>query len=453
MGKAKGEKMEENKEKYTGNLEFDEYLQMSQVLLGAEKYSEAIGYLDKILEAEPMNAAAYITKGIAFASIEEYEKAKECFKRCIKIDKKFADAYFQLGNVEFLLDNFQEGVKNYNQAVSYGFKDASLYYNLALVYEEQDNVEEAIRYYSKAAAIDETNAEYLIRKATLQISISKYEEALQTLERIRNRFPESFEGYHLSAAALTLLERYDEADTILKDALLLFPDDKAIMFDRLRILITKGDMEEALLMLDKAKDSDTAPEIEKEILLNEAKIRGQMDQLDQTVELLDKALLIKEGEYLDSEIQYLLLNALFIKKNFEKMYVVADKVDKDSTEDPYNLAGMYYLCIAAKGRGDADYKNKLNIAVKYYRNISLKDPSRVDAYLFRAMCYRELEDYVKAMESVNYVLLLQPDNAQLHQIKGNLLLDQGKKGEAQLEYAEAKRLGLSQNFIDLMGGV
>jgi tetratricopeptide (TPR) repeat protein len=433
--------------------ETEEYLQMGQVLLGSGKYSEAIGYIDKVLDKEPMNAVAYITKGIAHASMEEYVKAKECFKRCIKIDKQFADAYFQLGNIEFLMDHFQEGIKNYNQAVSYGFEDASLYYNLALVYEEQDNLDEAIRYYSKAASIDETRAEYLIRKATLQISLSKYEEALQTLERIRNRFPDSFEGYHLTAAALTLLEKYDEADKILKDALLIFQDDKAIMFDRLRILITKGDMDEALVMLEKAKDGDSAPEIEKEILLNEAKIRGQLDQLDQTIELLEKAMLIKEGEYLDSEIHYLLLNALYISKSFNRMYEVAEKVDKDNTEDPYNLAGMYYLCIAAKGRGDSDCEKKFVTAIKYYRNISVKDPSRVDAYLFRAMCYREIKDYAKALESVNYVLLLQPDNAQIHQIKGNLLLDQGKKGEAQQEYLEAKRLGLSQNFVDLMGGM
>jgi tetratricopeptide (TPR) repeat protein len=433
--------------------ETEEYLQMAQVLLGSEKYSEAIRYIDKVLNEEPMNAVAYITKGIAYASMEEYAKAKDCFKKCIKIDKKFADAYFQLGNIEFLMDNFQEGVKNYNQAVSYGYKDATLYYNLALVYEEQGNLDEAIRYYSKAAAIDETNAEYLIRKATLQIALSKYEEALQTLEKIRNRFPDSFEGYHLTAAALTFVERYDEADKILKDALVLFPDDKAIMFDRIRILITKGDLDEALAVLEKAKDGDVTPEIEKEILLNEAKIRGQLEQLDQTIELLEKAMLIKEGEDLNSEIYYFLLNALYINKNFNRMYEVAEKVDKNNTEDPYNLSGMYYLCIAAKGRGDSDYEKKFGIAIKYYRNISVKDPSRVDAYLFRAMCYREIADYDKALESVNYVLLLQPDSAELHQIKGNLFMDQGKKGEAQQEYSEAKRLGLSQNFADLIGGM
>lgn len=433
--------------------EEDEYLQMAQVLLGAEKFEEALKYCDKVLENQPMNAVAYITKGITLANMEEYEKAKECFKRCIKIDKYFADAYFQLGNIEFLLDNFQDGIKNYNEAVSYGYEGAALYYNLALVYEEQENIEEAIRYYTKASNIDETNAEYLIRKATLQITISKYEEALQTLGKIRNRFPDSFEGYHLTAAALTLLERYDEADAILEKALLLFPDDVEVMFDRIRVLITKGDFNTALHIIEKAEDMDVVPEIKKEILLNKAKISGQMEELDKTIEYLKQAFEIEEGDYLNSEIQYLLLNALYIKKEFVEMFDVAQKVDKDNTEDPYNLSGMYYMCIAAREKGDKDYEKRFIEAVKYYRNISLKDPSRIDAYLFRAMCYRELKEYKKAMEAIEYVLLLQPDSAQLHQIKGNLLLDQGKKGEAQLEYLEAKRLGLNQNFMELMGGM
>ena len=135
------------------------------------------------------------------------------------------------------------------------------------------------------------------------------------------------------------------------------------------------------------------------------------------------------------------------------MYQVAQAVDKDNVEDPYNLAGMYYMCIAAKEGGNKEYEKLFQSAVKYYRNISIKDPSRVDAYLFRAMCYREIKEFEKALESINYVLLLQPDNAQLHQIKGNLLHDQGKIQEAQKEYSEAKRLGLSENFLDLIGGM
>lgn len=434
-------------------LDAKEYLQMGQVLLGAGKYEESLTKLDRALQYDPMDKVAYVTKGIAYANMEDYTKAKECFKRALKIDKQFADAYFQLGSIEFLEDNFQEGIKNYNLAVSYGYQDAALYYNLALVYEEQENMDEAIRYYTKAASLDETDPEPLARKASLQIMTGKLEEALQTLDKVRNRFPESFEGYHLSAAAFTILERYQEAEQVLRSALEMFPEDRALMFDLLRVLSTAGEFEKGLKLIQQVKEGECRPEEMKEILLNEAKIRGQMDHLDETIQLLAQALAITEGEHLDSEIRYLLLNAFYIKKDYEKMYQTAKGVDKEDTSDPYNLSGMYYECIALKGKEDADYKRSFQNAVRYYRNISVNDPSRVDAYLFRAMCYRELQEYDKAMESVDYVLLLQPENPQLHQIKGNLLMDQNKKTQAQLAYAEAKRLGLSQNLIDLMGGM
>lgn len=428
-----------------------EYLQMGQVLMGAEKYREAVGMFEKTLKDAPMDKIAYISKGIAHASLDEYAQAKECFKRCIMIDKNFADAYFQLGNINFLEDEFLEGVKNYNQAVALGYQSADLYFNLALVYEERNEVDEAIRYYTKAANIDETRPDYMIRKATLQILIQKYEEALQTLEKIRSRFPESFEGYHLTAAAYTMMEQYDQADDILQYALQMFPDDMELLFDRMRVLITKGDLENAALLLSDAKQRNCTPEEKKEILLNEAQIKGQQDRLEEANQLLLEALEIPEGEQFDSEIRYLLMTSYLVSKDFENMLKISKQADRQDTEDPYNLCGTYFEGVARKGLNMPDYRKFFQDAVKYYRGISMKDPSRVDAYLFRAMCYKELGNYEKAMESIDYMLLIQPDNGQIHYIKGNILKEQGQKSEAEKEYSEAKRLGLNKSFWEFAG--
>lgn len=432
--------------------EAQEYLQMGQVLMGSQKYKEAVHMFEKTLKDEPMDKIAYISKGIAHANLEEYEKAKECFKRCIMIDKNFADAYFQLGNMCFLEDDFQEGIKNYNHAIAVGYDSADIYFNLALVYEERNEVDEAIRYYTKAANIDETVPDYIIRKATLQILICKYDEALQTLEKVRTRFPESFEGYHLTAAVYTIMEQYDKADEILEYALQMFPDDLELIFDRMRVLITKGDQENALLLLNEAKQKDCTPEMKKEILLNEAQIRGQQENTEEMDRLLLEALAIPEKTKFDSEIKYLLMISYLVQKDFENMLKIAKQVDRTSTEDPYNLCGAYFECVAMGGMNHPEYHKYLQNAVKYYRSISMKDPSRVDAYLFRAMCYKDLGNYEKAMESIDYMLLLQPDNGQLHYIKGNILKEQGgNQAAVEKEYDEAKRLGMNKSFWEFVG--
>lgn len=432
-------------------MEAEEYLQMGQTLMGAEKVDEAIVAFEKALKHDPLNKIIHISEGIAYASLEKYDKAKKCFSRAIKVDKNFADAYFQLGNIAFLDGDFEEGLKNYNQAIFLGYNNEALYYNLGLIYEEREEYGEAIRNYSKAIMMDERNPVYMIRKASLQIMMSKYEEALQTLEKLRIQCPDSFDGYHLTAAAYTMLGEYEKADEILKYAQDLFPDDKDLLFDRMRVLVTKDDEEGALKLLEEAKELDCTAEERKEILLNEAKIYAQREDLDKAVTLFTEGLRIPGGEEVNAELQYFLMNCYLILKDYTKLLDIARTVDRSKIDNAYNLCGVYFECLALKLSEDPSLKKTCEDAIRYYRNISLNDPSRIDAYLFRAMCYKDLGNYTKAIETIDYILMLQPQNGQLHQIKGNILSEMpGREEDTKKEYSEAKRLGVASS---LLGGI
>lgn len=429
-------------------IEAGEYLQMGQTLLGAEKFKEAIEKFDKSLKCDPMNKITYISEGIAYANLEDYDRAKKCFHKAIKIDKNFPDGYFQLGNIYFLEGDFEKGLKNYNQALFLGYNNEGLYYNLGLAYEEREEYEEAVRNYSKAISMNEMEPVYMIRKASLQIMMGKCEEALQTLEKLRMHCPESFDGYHLTAAAYTLLGKYEEANKALEYAQRLFPDDKDLLFDRMRVLVTQGSIEEALKLLERAQEMECTDEEKKEVLLNKGKIYIQKENLEEAVREFVAALAIPGGIEENGEIQYLLMNCYLLLKDYENLLKVSRSVDRKNTDNAYNLCGMYFECMALKLMESGDFQKTCEDAVRYYRSISLKEPSRIDVYLFRAMCYKELKEYEKAIESVDYVLLLQPDNAQLHQIKGNILSEMpGKEAEAQKEYEAVKGLGGGLSFL------
>lgn len=430
--------------------EAQEYLQMGQVLLGAEKYEEAIAILEKAEKEDPMNLDIYMAKGIGHASLEQYKEARECFHKAMLIDRKLPDAYFQMGNIDFLEGKYEEGMKNYNQAQILGYQSADLFYNLALVNEEQDNVDEAIRYYTKASNLDEMNPVYMSRKASLQILSGKYAEALQTLEKLRMRCPEQFEGYHLTAAAYTMMEKYEEADAILKHAIEMFPDDKDLLFDRVRVLVSSNKLDEAVKILQDARYMNCTQAERKEILLNEAKIVGQKEELDRANQLLEQAYAIPEGEELNAEILYFLMNGYLVQKDYVNLLKVTKRVDTANVDSPFCLSAMYYQGIALKYSGNPQYKQHFHEAIKYYRSISMKNPSRIDTYLFRAMCYKELESYDKALESVDYVLLLQPENGQIHLIRGNMLKEMGRQEEAAKEYEQAKNLGVSREMLGMV---
>lgn len=424
-----------------------EYLQMGQSLLGAEQPEKAVEMIDRSLKCDPMNKDAHITKGIAYANMEDYTEAKKSFNNAVKIDKSFADAYFQLGNIAFLENDFEEGIKNYNQAVYCGYNNSELYYNLGLVYEERDEYGEALRNYNKAISLDQSNPVYMIRKATLQIREGKYEEALQTLEKFRMHHPDSFDGYHLTAAVYTMQGQYDKAETLLKQAQEMFPDDKDILFDRMRVLVTKGDEKQALDLLQKAKEMDCTLEEKKEIFLNEGKIYLQND-MERAIESFIEALNIPGAEDNNPEIRYFLMNTYLARHDYENLLKVAKTVDRNDINNPYSLFGVYFECMAMKELKKENYVKEYENAQKYYRNISLNDPSRIDAYLFRAMCYKDIGNYDKALETIDYVILIQPENGQLHQIKGNILKEMsGRSVEAEEEYREAKRLGFDASFL------
>ena len=132
---------------------------------------------------------------------------------------------------------------------------------------------------------------------------------------------------------------------------------------------------------------------------------------------------------------------------------LAQKMDPEDTDNAYSMTGVYLAAFLKKAMADDSWKEDMENGIRYYRSISMKDPARVDAYLFRAMCYRELERFDKALESIDYVMLLQPDNPHLHLIKGNILKEMpGREQEAEQEYAQARKGGKTVNsLLNILG--
>lgn len=416
----------------------DEYVQQGQVLIGSEKFEEAVLYFDKALNEDPMHQTAYISKGVAKASLDLIDDAKECFSRAIMIKKDNPDPYVHLGNMFFLQDKFDEGLKNYNQAISLGYNDADLYYHLGVQYEERNELDLAIRNYTKATHIDSLNPVFRIRKASVQLLLQQHQEALQTLEDLLKISPDSFDGYHLSAAAYTMLGDYEKADEVLAFAENLFPDDKDIIFDRIRVLVTKGDLDLAIDKLTQMDKVAENPIDKKEIRLNLGKIVGQKDDLDSAIQYFKEALESGEEESIDLELRYLLMNSYLVNNNYQGILEQAEALEKFSSDNVYSLCGKYYKSFALTKLNSADGEKSYRDAIRFYRSISTSDPSRIDAYLFRAMCHKDISEFDKAIEMVDYVALIQPENGQLHVIKGNILKEMGKTAEAEAEYQIAK---------------
>ncbi len=117
-----------------------------------------------------------------------------------------------------------------------------------------------------------------------------------------------------------------------------------------------------------------------------------------------------------------------------------DKAIADYTEavrlDPKN-AGAYYARISAYlKKGDYDK------AIADYAEAIRLDPRNAEAYCARGSFYLRVKgDYDKAIADYTNAIRLDPKNGEAYSERGSARAAKGEKGEAEADYAEAKRLG------------
>lgn len=425
------------------NKEFslaEEYNQQGLTLFGAEKYNEAMKYFKKAQESDPMFIDTYFNMGDLYATIEEYDNAEESFKKVLLISKNNAFALFNLGNISFLKNDFTKGIEYYNRAMSEGYDDAQMYYNLGLVYEELENYQMAIRNYSKAIIKDPLRPDFRLKKASIYIASKDYEEALQTLEELNVACPDIFEGYHLRFEIYCVQRKYEEAEKIIQQAIELFPEDISLIYDKIRLLNIKGEFDLALQIIEESEKMEDYELEARNLTFERAKIYAQKEDIDSTIMYLEK-LKDYEEESLDYEGRYFLMNAYLSTQNYEKVLENVEKLMEDPDESSYSRAAIYYKPFSLRMLKRNDEAERLyKEALRIYRRITISEPGNIDAYLFRVLCHKDLKEYDKAMELLDYVLILNSNSSEAHAIKSTIYEEMGDIIKAKEELELAKQL-------------
>ena len=415
------------------NLQVQEYLTQGTVLASQNKYEEAMSYFDKAERENPMETDVYLAKGLAYANMDELDKAKEQFEKALKINKSLGVVYYHLGSIAILQEDVALGFENYNKAISNGFDDAQVYYSIGLLHEESDSYELAIRNYTKAINKDPMRPDIRLRKAQIQIQSNLMPEALQTLDETILTNPDIFEGYHLKFTLLLELKQFDKAEETLNLATELFPTDPGFILDRASLLSALDQTDESMSLLDDLENAPgTDDDVRRAICLERAKIHALNEDVDSAITDLNKANSMFED--FDSEIMFLLSNCYLAATNFEKLLEVSSEIIEKSEEDYFKNTALYYQPLALKSLGRMDEAMPLfQEAVSVFRNQALESPGNLDAYLLRIMCLKEMDQFDKALELVDYVITLKPENPEPRLIRVSVLEAMGRIDEAQKE--------------------
>ena len=118
--------------------------------------SEAIAAYLKVLDMDPIHAAAHINLGTLYYNRQDYALAEKHYRSAIQIDPRYALAYFDLGNVLDETGRVEEAIDTYKAAIQLAPTYADAHYNIALAYEKMREPRKALQHWRSYVKLDTT---------------------------------------------------------------------------------------------------------------------------------------------------------------------------------------------------------------------------------------------------------------------------------------------------------
>ncbi len=421
-------------------LEAQDLNQQGVMLLKSGNHEAAKAKFDKAIEIDPMLMDSYKNCGDYYMSMQKYQEAKNMYKKALLIEKNGL-LYFLYGNACFMNDELHEGLENYNMAISEGFDGEEMMFFMGMAYEHLNDDNMALRYFRKACIKNPSRPDYIVKKIGVLVRLGMYESANESTDELLAKAPEMFDGYHIKTQLLLHEEKYDEAITFAKAASERFPEDSDLLYDYAKALSLAKKLEEAIKVIDSAKAMKYFADAKRQFVLLEGQIFAECNNYEKAIACCDECIALEAESGFDGEARFMLMNLYLAEPNYQKAFDQAVEIVKQDAEDLYYYAALYYRPFCSKQLGNSDEASKFyKEANSIYRLATLKNPAAIDIYLYRAMCLKDMEEYDKSLEMLDFIAGLSNQIAEVHTIRADIYRIQGRKSLAEEELQKAYQI-------------
>jgi len=429
-------------------LEAKDLNQQGVALMKAGNIEKAKEKFEKAIDVEPMVMDSYKNYGDLYMSIKDYKEAKNYYKKALLIEKS-GPVYFQYGNACFMNDEPHEGLEYYNLALSAGFDSDEMMFFMGMAHEHMNDLQIALRYYQKAINKNPSRPDYKVKKIGALINLNLLEDAEKATDELILSDPELYDGYHIKTTLLFQKEAYEEAASFAKEAVDRFPEDVDLLCDYVRAVIMTQNHELAIELIENAKRMKYYEDAKAVLLYMEAQVYAEQANMDKAIECCKDSVALEGEDEFYSEVRFMLVNLYVAKKDYENGYEAASVLIEEHAVDQYYFAALYYRPLCLKNMGKTGESIKFyEEAISLYRLATLKNPEAIDAYLYRAMCLKDIEKYDEALEMLDLIESLTEQLAEIHTIRAEIYKITGKETlvNEELEKAYAIKPELKQVF-------
>ena len=418
-------------------LEAQDLNQQGILLMEAGNLEAAQAKFDKAIELDPMLMDSYKNYGDLYMTTEQYQKAKNAYKKALLI-KKSGLLHFLYGNACFMNDEQHEGLESYNLAVSEGYDNDQMMFFMGMAYEHMNDDNMALRFFQKACIKNPSRPDYLIKKISVLIRLNMIDTAEEETEKLLTTAPEMFDGYHIKTQLLMFRKEYEKAIAFAKSASEKFPEDADLMYDYAKATTMSKDLDGALKIIESAKKMKYYADSKRAFVILEGQIYAEKGDFDNAIQSCNECIAMETEEHFDSQARFMLMNLYLSTPDFSKALDQAAEIIKKEEKDLYYYAALYYRPFCMKQLGQEEQAKKFyKEANSMYRLATLKNPAAIDIYLYRAMCLKDMEEYDKALEMLDFICGLDDKIAEVHTLKADVYRAMGRKGQAEEELKKA----------------
>ena len=352
------------------------------VLMRQRQFDAAVESFDLARGNRKIIGKVSYASGVSFLALDRPQDALRAFDRVIAVDSDNVDAVAGRAAALAELSQFEEALQALEHVLRLGAPHpAHVLNNRGNALVRLRRMEPAFTTYRRAIEIDPSLIEPKVNSGNVFMLAGQPQQALASFQEALHDH-ESLPLLHANvAAALTELERYDEAIAACDRAIALEPGHARALSAKGRALLAVGRAEDALVAL---QDALLRRPDHIEALVYRGLVLNQLDRLDDALGSFDLALQLVQRH-----------------------------------PDAHH------------GRGIVLYrKDLLGDALGEFARAVEIEPRHADAENSRGNAYMELQDYTAALESYNRVLTLRPNDPDALNNRGNALAQMRRTMEA-----------------------
>ena len=418
---------------------FNDHISQGVALMTEQKYEVAKKEFEAAIQIDVKSYDAYIHLGNACANLGQFDDALAAFKNALVVETNSGEALYSIANIYLLKDERLKAVEYYNRAEEAGFNKAELYQILAGIFYDANDVVQALRNITRAIAVEPFDGELRLFKARIYLADNKYDEALNTLDEMQKILPDAFESYDLKAQIYSGIGKYEEALKVIEMGCQRFPEDAYLALSKLKVLVEMNKDQEAAGFLENMKNKGQFDKVMKEAVVQEAVLLLRKQDIETTLSILQKA---NESLGGDADVVYLIMDIYGKTENYEKTLETADLLISMNPSEYYESTARYFHAHSLDKLGrEAEAKAEYRKLTSLFRKATINNPSFYEGYIYRLLCHTRLGEYDKALELADYMENLYPDRTDAHAFRHFIYKEQGDSVKAE----ESKNAALKIN--------